>query len=120
MSDYLGQVGLLGGDRLKSDNIAVIVAAGDILDGSQPPGSIGGDSTAALLRRALVDESVKAVVLRVDSPGGSVFASEVIAQEIEALQDAGKPVVASMGSVAASGGTGFRSSRTESLRAPRR
>lgn len=104
MTDYLGQMHLLGGDRLESENIAIIVAAGDILDGSQPPGAIGGDSTAALLRRALTDESVKAVVLRVDSPGGSVFASEVIAQEIETLQEAGKPVVASLGSVAASGG----------------
>lgn len=104
MSDYLERTRLLGGERTQSDNIAVVVAAGDILDGSQPPGSIGGDSTAVLLRRALTDESVKAVVLRVDSPGGSVFASEVIAQEIGALQEAGKPVVASMGSVAASGG----------------
>ena len=104
MSDYLERTRLLGGERTQSDNIAVVVAAGDILDGSQPPGSIGGDSTAVLLRRALTDESVKAVVLRVDSPGGSVFASEVIAEEIEALQEAGKPVVASMGSVAASGG----------------
>ncbi|MDH5455617.1 MAG: signal peptide peptidase SppA [Gammaproteobacteria bacterium] len=104
MSNYLGQARLLGGDRLKSENIAIIVAAGDILDGSQPAGTIGGESTALLLRRALTDETVKAVVLRVDSPGGSVFASEVIAQEIEALQEAGKPVVASMGSVAASGG----------------
>jgi protease-4 len=104
MAHYLGQMRLLGGDRLKSENIAVIVAVGDILDGSQPPGTIGGDSTALLIRRALTDETVKAVVLRVDSSGGSVFASEVIAQEIEALQNAGKPVVASMGSVAASGG----------------
>lgn len=103
-TQYLGQMRLLGGDRIKSENVAVIVAAGDILDGSQPPGVIGGDSTAMLLRRALTDESVKALVLRVDSPGGSVFASEVISQEIEALQEAGKPVVASMGSVAASGG----------------
>ncbi len=103
-ANYLGQARLLGGGRVKSENIAIIVAAGDILDGSQPPGTIGGESTALLLRRALTDESVKAVVLRVDSPGGSVFASEVIAQEIEALQEAGKPVVASMGSVAASGG----------------
>ena len=57
-----------------------------------------------MLREALSDDSVKAVVLRVDSPGGSVFASEIIAHEIQALQMAGKPVVASMGSVAASGG----------------
>jgi protease-4 len=82
----------------------VDIAAGNILDGSQSPGTIGGDSTAALLRRALTDETVKAVVLRVDSPGGSVFASEVIADEVRALRAAGKPVVASMSSVAASGG----------------
>ena len=104
MADYLGQTRLLGGDRLKSENVAIIVAAGEILDGSQPPGTVGGESTAVLLRRALIDESVRAVVLRVDSPGGSAFASEVISQEIEALKEAGKPVVASMGSVAASGG----------------
>ncbi|NCF16207.1 MAG: signal peptide peptidase SppA [Gammaproteobacteria bacterium] len=104
MVDYLNQMRLLHGEGVEAQNVAVIVAAGDILNGSQPPGTIGGDSTAALLRRALVDESVKAVVLRVDSGGGSVFASEVIAQEVEALQAAGKPVVASMGSVAASGG----------------
>lgn len=104
MFDYLNQMRLLHGEGVEAQNVAVIVAAGDILNGSQPPGTIGGDSTAALLRRALTDESVKAVVLRVDSGGGSVFASEVIAQEVEALQAAGKPVVASMGSVAASGG----------------
>ena len=104
MRAYLKQARLLKGDRSKSENVAVIVAAGDILNGLQPPGTIGGDSTADLLRRALVDESVKAVVLRVDSPGGNMFASEVISDEIRALQEAGKPVVASMSSVAASGG----------------
>jgi len=103
-SDYLGQMRLLHGNDVEDENVAVVVAVGTILNGSQPSGSIGGDSTAALLRRALSDDSVKAVVLRVDSPGGSVFASEVIAHEIQALQAAGKPVVASMGSVAASGG----------------
>ncbi len=103
-NDYLSRMRLLGGDDVQEQNVAVVVAAGTILDGSQSSGTIGGDSTAALLRRALDDDSVKAVVLRVDSPGGSVFASEVIAHEVRALQDAGKPVVASMGSVAASGG----------------
>jgi protease-4 len=102
--DYLGRMRLMHGDDVKDENVAVIVAVGTILNGSQPSGSIGGESTAALLRRALSDDSIKAVVLRVDSPGGSVFASEVIANEIEALQAAGKKVVASMGSVAASGG----------------
>lgn len=104
MRAFLKQARLLKGERSKSENVAIVVAAGDILNGTQPPGTIGGDSTADLLRRALSDESVKAVVLRVDSPGGSMFASEVISDEIHALQEAGKPVVASMGSVAASGG----------------
>lgn len=102
--DYLRQMKLLHGDDKQDENVAVVIAVGNILDGSHSPGTIGGDSTAVLLRKALSDDSVKAVVLRVDSPGGSVFASEVIAQEIKALQAAGKPVVASMGSVAASGG----------------
>ena len=91
------------GDKADA-NVAIVVAAGQILDGSQPPGQIGGDSTAGLLRRALRDDSVKAVVLRVDSPGGSAFASEVISNAVENLQAAGKPVIASMSGVAASGG----------------
>jgi len=102
--DYLAHMRLLRGDDAQEENVAIVVAVGTILNGKQPSGTIGGDSTAALLRRALSDDSVKAVVLRVDSPGGSVFASEIIAHEIQALQVAGKPVVASMGSVAASGG----------------
>lgn len=104
LADYLAHVRVLRGDRTEEENVAVVVAAGEILDGMQPPGSIGGDSTAEVLRRLRGDESVKAVVLRVDSPGGSAFASEVIRNEILALKDAGIPVVASMSSVAASGG----------------
>jgi protease-4 len=104
MYDYLAQMRVLSGDKVGSKNVAVIVAAGDIMFGTQPPGTIGGDSTAELLRRARNDDSVEAVVLRVDSPGGSAFASEIIVDEIMALQEEGKPVVASMGSVAASGG----------------
>ena len=84
--------------------VGVVVAAGTILDGRQPPGIIGGDSTAELIRQARESEEVAAVVLRVDSPGGSAFASEVIRREVELTRQAGKPVVASMGSVAASGG----------------
>ena len=84
--------------------IGVVVAAGEILDGHQPPGTIGGESTADLLREARFDESVKSVVLRVDSPGGSMFASEQILREVQALRQAGKPVVVSMSSYAASGG----------------
>jgi protease-4 len=95
------------GDRSgkgKGDAVAVVVAKGEILDGTHPAGTIGGDSTAALLRKAREDEAVKAVVLRVDSPGGSAFASEIIRRESELLRKAGKPVVVSMGNVAASGG----------------
>ncbi len=84
--------------------VGVILASGEILDGNQPSGTIGGDSTTALLRRALEDEEIKAVVLRIDSPGGSMLASEQIYREVQALRAAGKPVVASMGDVAASGG----------------
>ncbi|MDN5782941.1 MAG: signal peptide peptidase SppA, partial [Luteimonas sp.] len=84
--------------------VAVVVAEGAIAGGEQPAGSIGGESTAALLRDARDDDDVKAVVLRVDSPGGEVYASEQIRREVVALQKAGKPVVVSMGDLAASGG----------------
>jgi protease-4 len=104
MGEYLAHVDMLNGETVAEENVGIIIASGTIQGGAQPPGTIGADSTAELLRRARDDESVKAVVLRVDSPGGSAFASEVIANEIVALQDAGKPVVASMSSVAASGG----------------
>ncbi|MDX1516271.1 MAG: signal peptide peptidase SppA [Woeseiaceae bacterium] len=104
LRDYLAQMRLLKGDAVRDDNVAVVIAAGEITFGSPAPGSIGADSTSELLRRALNDEAVAAVVLRVDSPGGSAFAADVIANEIAALQAAGKPVVASMSSAAASGG----------------
>jgi protease IV len=84
--------------------IGVIVAAGEILDGDQPPGTIGGESTSHLIREARLDKDVKAVVLRVDSPGGSVMASEEIYRELQALRSAGKPLVVSMSGYAASGG----------------
>jgi protease IV len=89
----------------KSDSkIGVVVAAGDILDGHQPPGKIGGETASNLLRQARYDDGIKAVVLRVDSPGGSMFASELILREVQALRKAGKPVVVSMSTYAASGG----------------
>ena len=84
--------------------VGVIVASGDILDGDQPSGTIGGDSTARLIRQARLNKDVHAVVLRVDSPGGSVLASEEIYRELQALRAAGKPVVVSMSTYAASGG----------------
>jgi protease-4 len=87
-----------------SDAIAVIVAAGDINDGDRPPGSVGGDSTSRLVRDARFDDSVKAIVLRIDSPGGSQFASEQIRRELALARADGKPVIVSMSGVAASGG----------------
>ena len=102
---YLANVHSQRALKSRSKNkIGVIVAAGEIVPGEQPPGMIGSDTLASQLRDARYDEAIKAVVLRIDSPGGSVFASEVIRREVEALREAGKPVVASMSSLAASGG----------------
>ena len=84
--------------------IAVVVAEGEIVSGDQPPGTIGGESTAELIREAREDDHVRAIVLRVNSPGGDAFASELIRREIEVTKQAQKPVVVSMGDVAASGG----------------
>ena len=84
--------------------VGVIVAKGIIMDGNQPAGRIGGDSLAELIRRARQNKDVKAVVLRINSGGGSALASEIIRREVELTRQAGKPVVVSMGSVAASGG----------------
>lgn len=86
------------------DSIGVIVASGQIVDGEAPPGEVGGDTLAGLIRQASEDDSIKAVVLRVDSPGGSMFASEVVLDELRELKATGKPLVVSMGSLAASGG----------------
>lgn len=98
---------LLATDAASGDDdgaVAVIVAKGTMLPGDQPPGLIGGQSTAKLIREARQDDGVKALVLRVDSGGGSTFASEQIRRELELVRQAGKPVVVSMGSYAASGG----------------
>jgi len=104
-SQYLAAVRSKLAFKPKSDSkVGIVVAAGEILDGRQPPGKIGGDSTSDLLRQARYDKAVKAVVLRVDSPGGSMFASELILREVQALRKAGKPVVVSMSTYAASGG----------------
>ncbi|EDH8719297.1 signal peptide peptidase SppA [Salmonella enterica subsp. enterica serovar Enteritidis] len=84
--------------------IAVIFANGAIMDGEETPGNVGGDTTASQIRDARLDPKVKAIVLRVNSPGGSVNASEVIRAELAAARAAGKPVVVSMGGMAASGG----------------
>jgi protease IV len=84
--------------------VAVVVAEGEIVGGDQPPGTVGGESTSSLIRDAREDDKVKALVLRVNSPGGEVFASELIRREVELTRAAGKPVIVSMGDVAASGG----------------
>jgi protease IV len=105
MNQYLTSVRSRHALKSKSDSkVGVVVASGEILDGHQPPGTIGGESTADLLRQARYDNAVKAVVLRVDSPGGSMFASEQILREVQTLRKAGKPVVVSMSTYAASGG----------------
>lgn len=86
------------------DAVGVVVAEGEISDGFAPPGRIGGRSTAELIRKARDDDRIKALVLRVDSPGGSAFGSELVRRELELTRAAGKPVVVSMGDLAASGG----------------
>ncbi len=103
--DYLAATDLLEVARKHSANeIAVIIATGIILPGNRAPGAIGDRSMVKLIRKAREDDDVKAVVLRVDSGGGSQFASEVILSELELLSDSDKPFVVSMGGIAASGG----------------
>jgi protease-4 len=104
LEDYVAWLRTDGAPELKPNKVAVVVASGTILDGAQPPGTIGGDSTSELIRQARNDSAVKALVLRVDSGGGSAFASDVILNELERFQATDRPVVVSMGSVAASGG----------------
>ncbi|MGE4459288.1 MAG: signal peptide peptidase SppA [Stenotrophomonas sp.] len=104
LGDYLTQVDARRSPIDHRPQVAVVVAEGEIAGGDLPAGRVGGVSTSALLRAARDDDDVKAVVLRVDSPGGEVFASEQIRREVEALKAAGKPVVVSMGDLAASGG----------------
>ncbi|MGQ0798812.1 MAG: signal peptide peptidase SppA [Pseudomarimonas sp.] len=104
LASYLGVLDASSNPLDARPQIAVVVAQGDILDGEQPPGTVGGPSTAELIRQTREDDDVKALVLRVDSPGGSAFASEQIRREIALTREAGKPVIASMANVAASGG----------------
>ena len=100
------------------EHIAVLVAQGTIVDGEQPPGVVGGDSFASLIREARKDSRVKALVIRIDSPGGSAGASEIIRRELELTRQAGKPVIASMSSVAASGGYWIAAGADEIFAAP--
>jgi protease-4 len=94
----------IGPGPTASDRVAVVVVNGIITDGERPKGNAGGDTVARQLRKARKNDRVKAVVLRVDSPGGSTFASEQIRREVELIRLAGKPIVVSMGVAAASGG----------------
>jgi protease-4 len=103
-ADYLAAVRSDEPEPGGDDTVAVLVASGIILDGEQPSGTIGGESTSALIRQIADDDDVRALVLRVDSGGGSAFASELILRELEVFQRSGRPLVVSMGSVAASGG----------------
>ena len=98
--------------------VGIVVAKGTILNGVQKAGDIGGDSTAALLRQARLNKNIKSVVLYIDSPGGSAFASEIIRQEVENLKAAGKPVVAVMSTYAASGGYWIASSADQIWASP--
>jgi protease-4 len=100
LARYAGKVKLPKG----SEQVAVVYAEGDIVDGMGSPTSVGGDRVAATLRHLRNDEKVKAVVLRVNSPGGSAFASEIIHRELELLRKKGVPIIVSMGDLAASGG----------------
>jgi protease-4 len=113
-NDYLARVKPAKG----GDAVGVIVAEGEISDGKEPPGRIGGRSTADLIRKAREDEQIKAVVLRVDSPGGSVYGSELVRRELALTRAAGKPVVVSMGDVAASGGYWISLSADEMIADP--
>lgn len=91
-------------DGSASQNIGIIIAEGNILPGKQPTGFIGGDSLSTLIEKARTDSNIKALVLRINSGGGSAFASEIIRQTLLEFKKANKPLVVSMGSVAASGG----------------
>lgn len=112
--DYLRRVK----PKTEGGAVGVIVAEGEIVDGRAPAGTVGGLSTAELVRKARDDENVKALVLRVNSPGGSAFGSELVRRELELTRAAGKPVVISMGSVAASGGYWISMSADEVIADP--
>ena len=86
------------------DAVGVVVAQGEIVDGDARKGTIGARAAAELIQRAREDDDIKALVVRIDSPGGSAFASELIREQLDLTRKAGKPVVVSMGDVAASGG----------------
>lgn len=102
--DFTRYLATLDAPAVRGAQVAVVVAQGEIVPGDQPAGRIGGQSTAHLIREAREDDRVKAIVLRVNSPGGETHASELIRREVAQARKDGKPVIVSMGDVAASGG----------------
>ena len=113
-TEYLGRIK----PETDGDALGIVVAEGNISDGRAGPGRIGGLSTAELIRQAREDKKIKALVLRVNSPGGSAFGSELVRRELELTRAAGKPVVVSMGDVAASGGYWISTAADELLADP--
>jgi protease IV len=112
--DYLSTIqGQRKPSREGISKVGVIVAKGIIMDGIQPAGKIGSDTLTKLIRQARLDDEVKVLVLQIDSPGGSALASEIIRREIELTRQSGKPVIASMSSIAASGGYWIASAADE-------
>jgi len=105
-------------NRENASKVGVIVAKGVILDGVQPAGKIGSDTLTDVIRQARLDDAVKALVLQIDSPGGSALASEIIRRELELTRQSGKPVIVSMSSIAASGGYWIASAADEIWAAP--
>jgi len=102
--DYLAAIRAVHLPEIESRKIGLIVASGEILDGVQAPGTVGAESITQRIRAAREDEAIRALVLRIDSPGGSAMASERILRELDLFRETGRPLVVSMGSVAASGG----------------
>lgn len=103
LNDYLRANGVSKQEEKATDSIAIIVAEGPIVGSQQPGGAIGADSIGKQIRKARLTSDIKGMVLRINSGGGSAFASELIRQELLTFKESGKPLVISMGSVAASG-----------------
>ena len=117
-ADYIRTVRASPPAETEADTIGVITAQGVLLEGTQPAGRIGGDSLSALIRQARGDKRIRGLVVRIDSPGGSAFASDQIRRELELARSAGLPVVVSMSSVAASGGYWIATAADEIWAAP--
>ncbi|ANV83936.1 signal peptide peptidase SppA [Picosynechococcus sp. PCC 7003] len=104
LADYSLEQDLAQVNVTSENTVAVVYAEGNIVGGEGTPDTIGGDSLSRQLRELREDSNVKAVVLRINSPGGSAIASEIILRELKLIREADKPVIVSMGDLAASGG----------------